>query len=264
MGFQCREGWAMSLAYRFAAAAIVVLAFFPAMTGAQGIPGNREQLLLQSANRERQAQGLPALKWNSALADAARQHALLMARQNTLSHQLPGEPDLAARAGRAGARFSAVDENIAVGPSAEEIHKGWMNSPPHRANLLDPQMTAVGIAVTSANGTLFAVEDFSDDVAELSLQDQEKLVATQLQSRGIALLSYTSEARKTCALDNGYAGTHEPSFVLHYATSDLKALPDLLEQRIRTGKYRSGAVGACPTEQKKGFSGYRIAVMLYE
>ena len=33
---------------------------------------------------------------------------------------------------------------------------------------------------------------------------------------------------------------------------------------IESGKYRSGAVGACPTEQKKGFSGYRIAVMLYE
>jgi Cysteine-rich secretory protein family len=254
----------MSIVKRFAAVAILVLTFFPAMTGAQSSPGNREQVLLLSANRDRQAQGLPALKWNSALATAARQHALSMARQNTLSHQLPGEPDLAARASRAGVRFSTVAENVAVGPSAEEIHKGWMNSPPHRANLLDPQVTAVGIAVAAANGTLFAVEDFSDTVAELSLQDQEKLVATQLQSRGIALLSYTSEARKTCALDNGYAGTHEPSFVLHYATSDLKALPELLKQRIRTGKYHNGAVGACLAEQKKGFSGYRIAVMLYE
>jgi len=47
-------------------------------------------------------------------------------------------------------------------------------------------------------------------------------VAAQLQSRGLRLLNYTDDSRRTCALDNGYTGTHRPSFVLHYATTDLQ------------------------------------------
>jgi hypothetical protein len=82
--------------------------------------------------------------------------------------------------------------------------------------------------------------------------------------RGIRILSDTSNARKTCLLDNGYAGNQEPSFVLHYATPRLQTLPDMLEQRIQTRKYHSGAVGACRLDQKGGLTGYRIAVMLYE
>jgi hypothetical protein len=65
-------------------------------------------------------------------------------------------------------------------------------------------------------------------------------------------------------LDNGYAGAHTPSFVLHYATADLQTLPDLLQQRIQTGKYHSTVVGACASDAKVGFSNYRIAVLLYE
>jgi len=52
--------------------------------------------------------------------------------------------------------------------------------------------------------------------------------------------------------------------VLHYATTDLQTLPDLLEQRIRTMTYHSAVVGACPSDAKIGFSHYRIAVLLYE
>ena len=149
---------------------------------------------------------MPLLKWDASLAAAAHQHALRMAQQNTLSHQLPGEPDLSARAGQAGARFSAIAENVAEGPNAQGIHEQWMNSPPHRANLLDPELTSVGIAMVKGEGVFFAVEDFSNATGQLSLQEQENLVVSQLRMRGIRILSDTSNARKTCLLDNGYAG----------------------------------------------------------
>ena len=129
-----------------------------------------------------------------------------------------------------------------------------MNSPPHRANLLDPELDSVGIAVTERNGTLFAVEDFSLAVGSLSIHEQEELVEGQLQKRGLRLLDYTDDARRSCVLDNGYAGNHRPSFVLHYATPDLQILPDMLEQRIQTGKYHSAVVGACPSDGKTDFS----------
>ncbi len=171
---------------------------------------------------------------------------------------------MADRASQAGARFSSLAENIAEGPSAEGIHQQWMNSPPHRANLLDPQLDSAGIAVAERDGVLFAVEDFSLAAGKLAVEEQEGIVDMKLRSRGLRLLSYTSDARRSCVLDNGYAGSHAPSFVLHYATTDLQTLPDLLEQRIRTGKYHSAVVGACPSDAKIGFSKYRIAVLLYE
>ena len=59
-------------------------------------------------------------------------------------------------------------------------------------------------------------------------------------------------------------GKQVPSFVLHYGTADLETLPDLLEQRIRSGKYHSAAVGACRSDAKSAFSNYRIAVLLFE
>jgi hypothetical protein len=243
-------------------ACTLFILFFATSVPAQ--EGGPEQTLFESANHERAARNLAPLKWSASLAVAARQHAARMAEQNTLSHQLPGEPRMVDRATQAGARFSSLAENVAEGPNAETIHREWMNSPPHRANLLDPQLDSVGIAVAEQHGVLFAVEDFSLAAGKLSVEEQEGIVDAKLRSRGLRLLNYSSDARRSCLLDNGYAGTHTPSFVLHYAAPDLQTLPDLLEQKIQTGKYHSAVVGACPSDAKIGFSNYRIAVLLYE
>ena len=252
----------MKVASGLAALSLVILNFAPSPVLGQG--NSPAQTLFESANHERAAHGLAPLSWSDKLAAAAHQHALRMAAENTLSHQLPGEPGMAERASQAGARFSSLAENVAEGPSAESIHRQWMNSPPHRANLLDPQLDSAGIAVAERNGVLFAVEDFSLAAGKLSVEEQEGIVDAKLQSRGLRLLNYTNDARRSCILDNGYAGSHVPSFVLHYATPDLQTLPDLLEQRIQTGKYHAALAGACPSDAKVGFSNYRIAVLLFE
>jgi len=222
------------------------------------------QILFQSANGERTAKNLAPLKWSATLAAAALQHAQRMAARNTLSHQLPGEPGMADRASEAGARFHSLTENVAEGPGASSIHQQWMHSPPHRANLLDPQLDSIGIAVAVHDGIMFAVEDFSLAAEKLSLQDQEQIVNAQLRSHGLRILNYTGDARRSCDMDNGYAGTHTPSFIVHYATPDLQTLPDLLAQRIQTGKYHSALAGACASNAKIGISNYRIAVLLFQ
>jgi hypothetical protein len=242
--------------------AITIFTFAPLSTKAQG--SGAAGLLFAAANRERTARGLAPLKWSDALATAAQEHALKLAAQNTLSHQLPGEPPPYDRAALAGARFNAMAENVAESPSAESIQQQWMHSAPHRANLLDPHLDSLGVAVAERNGILFAVEDFSLAVETLSVAEQEKIVDAKLRSRGLRLLDYTADARRSCAMDNGYAGIHEPSFVLHYATADLQSLPDMLVQRIETGRYHAAAVGACSSNAKLGFSSYRLAVLLYE
>jgi len=252
----------MKLTIIVAAMCAAILTF--SMIPARGQEGGPAQALFESANRERVAQGLAPFKWSATLAAAARQHAQRMAAQNTLSHQLSGEPGMADRATQAGAHFSSLAENVAEGPSTENIHRQWMNSPPHRANLLDPQLDSLGIAVVERNGILFAVQDFSLAAGKLSVEDQEGIVGAKLQAHGLRLLNFTSDARRSCLLDNGYNGSHVPAFVLHYATPDLQTLPDLLDQRIQSRKYRSAVVGACSSDAKVGISNYRIAVLLFE
>lgn len=122
---------------------------------------NAEQQLLRDVNQERKAHGLPTLKPDIALADAARKHAQKMAAQGTASHQFRGEPNQLARARAAGAHFSWLSENVDEGTSATTIHQSFMKSPLHRANILDRDMDSIGIGIVEGNGHLFAVEDFS-------------------------------------------------------------------------------------------------------
>src|SRR5690348_3572288 len=70
-----------------------------------------EKLLFDSVNRERTARELPPLKWNEGLARAARKHAQLMAEQDLLEHQVPGEVNLATRVREDGVSFSHITEN---------------------------------------------------------------------------------------------------------------------------------------------------------
>src|SRR5207253_10984246 len=116
--------------------------------------------LIKTLHRERAAQGLAALQWDTVRFKAARRHALRMANLNMLEHQLPNESNLAGRLAEAGARFSVIAENIAVGASPQIIHAGWMDSPGHRRNILDPRLTSVGIAAVHGPGGLFAQRGF--------------------------------------------------------------------------------------------------------
>ncbi len=232
------------------------------------IDGRPERELLQLANRDRVEKGLPPLKWDNHLARAAQQHASRMAQEGKIAHQFPTGPGLESRVAQAGGRFNTIAENVAMGPNAERIHQEWMRSAPHRANLLDRHLDTVGIAVAAQQGTLYAVEDFAVNgagVAGLSVAQQENMLGNELRSRGLRVeTNDVDAARRTCALDNGYVGGNEPSFVVHYYTMDPQRLPDMLERKIKGSDFRSAAVGACPAGGNAEPTQYRIAVMLYE
>jgi hypothetical protein len=221
-----------------------------------------ESMLLQSANRDRAAAGIPPLQWDTALAAAAHAHAVRMAEHNNLSHQFPGEPPLQDRARQAGAHFGLIAENIAEGPSVLGLHKQWMNSPPHRANLLDPELNAIGIAVVQSGNMLFAAEDFSAAVPEMSFESQENQIAAHLAARGLYISDAKEDARKTCEMDRGWSG-QRPAVILRYETGDLSRLPADVEEKLEGGKFKSAAVGACDAPDAVDFVRYRIAILLY-
>ncbi|HET8922150.1 MAG TPA: CAP domain-containing protein [Candidatus Acidoferrum sp.] len=221
-----------------------------------------ERELFESLNHERAAQSLSALKWDDALFKAARQHALLMLNQNNLEHQLPSEPNLAERLVAAGARFSFIAENIAVGPNPHTIHDGWMNSPGHRKNILNRRVTAVGIAVVRGNNGLFAVEDFSQAFANLSQEQQEKQIISLLTAKGWRVSGAAEEARKSCDSNAGMPGVRGWS-VVRFGSTDLSAFSPEIEKKIRSEQFHNVAVGACRTSEAAGFAQYRIALVFY-
>jgi len=223
-----------------------------------------EQQLFAAANRARADQGLAPLRWDDALAAAAKTHAQWVVHNSQLSHQYPGEPGLAARAAQAGAHFQAVAENIAMGDTAGRIQTEWMNSPPHRANILDPNLNAAGFGVVQRAGYLYAVADLARGVAALTPEQAEAAVEKLLAARDMKLSAAHLDARQTCEMPHGAAGGSQPLFVMRWQNSDLSQLPPALETELKTGRYQSAAVGACPAANaESAFTAYRIAVLLY-
>ena len=248
----------------------VILLFFPTFDApSQTLQRNAtERELFELLNHERSAQKLPELQWDEALFKAARRHALLMRDMNALEHELPGEPTVEERFAAAGAHFSYIAENVAIGTNAQSIHSGWMNSPGHRKNILNPRVTAVGIAAVGGNGELFAVQDFSQLSPDLTLEQQERQVVSLLAGRGLHVTSGSQEGRKAC-----YSNVVEPRsrtgsvmtsyLVLRFETADLSVLPPEVDKKIRRAQYHNVTVGACDASNSADFTQYRIALVLY-
>jgi uncharacterized protein YkwD len=236
--------------------------FSPSPSSHSSYSSAEEKLLFDDANRARAAAGVQPLMWDAALAAAAREHAVVMAHETLLSHQYPGELPMAERAGRAGAKFSLIAENVALGPDAASIHDGWMHSPGHRKNILNPELTSVGIATIRGTGGLFAVEDFSRPVAELSLQQQEAKVISLLEEVGMRGAKATEAARRACGTDR-VSGSAPVTYVFRFEVTSLEELPDQLVQKIKSQGYRKAEVGACLGGDDAGFTRYRLAVLLH-
>ncbi len=230
-----------------------------------------EQYLLAAANQDRANQGLAALRFDPVLTRASASHAREMAIHQAISHQFPGEPELADRGSNSGAHFSLISENVGEAPTSVIIHDMWMHSPGHRANLLDPNVNTIGIAIVTRDNQLYAVEDFASTVEPLTLFQQEQTVAAVLARSGmqVAGMTYgitpetTSNARATCTMSAGYVGSRRPLFVMRYTASALDQIPMQLKARLTSGKYHEAVVGACSSNRTSPFSSYNIAVLLY-
>ncbi|GGP98678.1 hypothetical protein GCM10010266_22620 [Streptomyces griseomycini] len=97
-------------------------------------------------NRERTRAGLPPLSRDPLLTAAAQAHSADMVARDFYSHTAPDGGKPWDRAAAAGSARRTIGENIACGQrSAAEVVRGWMNSPGHRANILKPDFTHIGV-----------------------------------------------------------------------------------------------------------------------
>lgn len=104
--------------------------------------------LIELLNEIRTTNNSPPLISNSKLEQAAESHAAYMLQYNILSHSGRNGSSFAERIKEQGYLFSTAAENIAFGATtSQEVVKLWMNSPPHKANIVNPAFTEIGVGV---------------------------------------------------------------------------------------------------------------------
>jgi Cysteine-rich secretory protein family len=119
-----------------------------------------ETHIVEMTNQVRRDQSLPALKINAMLAGAARAFAQKVANSGNFSHTADGRTPTQ-RAETAGYKHCDIAENLAMDEDAQgydtgalalQAIAGWMNSPPHRANILRSTVSEIGVGVARAPG----------------------------------------------------------------------------------------------------------------
>lgn len=105
-----------------------------------------EQQVLTLTNAERAKQGLAALQADTKLMAAAREKSVDMQKNNYFSHTSPTFGSPFDRLKALGISYKSAGENIAQGQrTPAEVVQAWMDSPGHRANILNTSYTHLGV-----------------------------------------------------------------------------------------------------------------------
>ncbi|MDF2949870.1 MAG: putative Calcium-chelating exported protein [Sedimentibacter sp.] len=123
-----------------------------------------EQKVVQLVNVERQKAGLQPLTLNSEISNVARAKSKDMADNNYFAHQSPTYGSAGDMLTKFGIRWSAWGENLASGQrTPESVVTAWMNSEGHRANIMSPNFSRIGVGyVTNSGGTPYWTQVFAD------------------------------------------------------------------------------------------------------
>ncbi len=233
--------------------------------------------LFDLVNQERARENLPALEWDDRLAEAAGKHSLQMARRNQLSHKFDDEPTVLQRLADAGLHFDRDGENVAFDDTVEGAHQGLMHSPPHRANILSPDFTAVGIAVAHGGNVIYVTQDFIRRLGEYTMSKVEEEVAAAVaryrkenQLPPLKLRTQPELGQLACdmaahdSLDTA-AALSLPGVqnVVAYTMTRPEKLPSDVDSTRKNPVLKSFAAGACFAKSKNYPAGIYWVVLTF-
>ncbi len=123
---------------------------------------NYANQVLQLVNQERAKEGLKALTTASALTSASNKRA--QETMQSFSHTRPNGSSFFTALTEFGVQYSAAGENIAYGQrTPQEVVTAWMNSPGHRANIMNGSFGKLGVGVyQGSNGTIYWAQLFTN------------------------------------------------------------------------------------------------------
>jgi uncharacterized protein YkwD len=253
-----------------------------------------ENDLLEAANQARELAGVPPLRMEESLREAARTHAQRMVESERLEHRLSGEPALLERIAQAidlspdnlspdstsdsALKIDRAGENIANATCAPGANEVLMRSAPHRQNLLDRGFNIAGVAAIWSKGRLYVVEDLARQVPSYSARESASLVGRAIgemrQQAGLPELVQVSPPKldeAACALaresrPNAHllATAYDNRKIVTYTQSHPEVLPAGALRLLEDPGVRQFAVGACYARNAAYPTGmYWVAILLY-
>ena len=226
---------------------------------------------LELVNQDRQEEGLAPLELGEDIVEAAQAHASDMLARGYYAHESPEGDTVQDRfLDAGGSQWELVAENIArckgCEPPATEatvtrLHEDWMNSPPHRENILAPGLSAFGFGLAVDGNGYYAVQTFAGPGIPRNLQPGEEAVPLTTEEQLARAVQGLNRARER-------TGTPpvEPSEVLSTVARNLLppesqeefalTAPDDLFEVLPEGERMewlslavvAGACGGCGTE----------------
>lgn len=122
--------------------------------------GDYASQVVALVNAERAKYGLSALKVDSRVQQAAQVRAKETVQ--SFSHTRPNGSSFSTALTEAGVSYTRSGENIAYGQSTpQQVVQAWMNSPGHRANILNESFTTIGVGYTVSGGTAYWAQLFT-------------------------------------------------------------------------------------------------------
>jgi uncharacterized protein YkwD len=249
-----------------------------------------ENELLEAANQSRERAGVPPLRMDESLREAARAHAQQMIANQRLDHQFSGEPALMDRIAQVSPlppsdvlksdalKIDRAGENVAYATTAPEVNTALMHSPPHRENLLDRSFNVAGIAAIWSQGKLYVVQDFAHQIQSYSAEQSVNLVGRAIgeirQQAGLPDLVQLKPAsldQAACSLakedrPNAHllATAYDNRKMITYTGSRPEVLPQAAVSMLRDPGVRQFAVGTCYARNAAYPTGtYWVAILLY-
>lgn len=138
--------------------------------------------ILKLTNEYRKADNLPLLNFNSLLNKAADKKVSEMFDQQYFEHNSPSGQTPAELVTSVGYKYKVAGENLALGnfKNEKDLVDAWMNSPGHRANILNKDYTEIGIAVgldvfEDRGQTWLAVQEFGRPAPNCTLPNSQDL-----------------------------------------------------------------------------------------
>ena len=219
-----------------------------------------EQQLLALINQERAKEGVAPLELDERMTRSALKHTQLMAQNDSLSHQFDGEQALSVRLADQNVRSDRDAENIALDSNdVATAHAMLMQSPLHRANILNPQFNAVGIGIAWDGDVVYVTEDFAhvlpnysefeaDAAAQQAITDYTRAQSLPVPARKVRpqLAQMACDMALDDKLDSAKAKTIAgASSAATWTATDLTKLPDSLKKLLAQPLASGYALGVC-------------------
>ena len=246
--------------------AVYLLSAYVVLPSSRSLATVLSSVLVDQTNGERSQYGLSGtLSVNEKLVIAAQAKADDMARRGYFSHNTPEGKEPWVFLKDAGYSYDAAGENLAVNfVESSDVTRAWMNSPGHRANILNGKYTEIGIATAQGtykgNDAIFVVQYFGKP-KKLSLEIppidivQTALASTTEQEKKLTSTTSPISSSSTKPATRKTAPVSKP------ATTSLAVLGESVEGSSGVAPLRDQVAQATDTSIQMTFSEKEIPAL---